>query len=184
MKKLKAVTIGNITIEIDNFSIEKLQSTISDEYTVTGNVDGKFNYCSIISNTNGNEIAYIEFNNLCITKVVGNINSIITYENETISIDDLKQNYGEDIQSGICLNDAVPIEDTLYPYVISGICYRCPFDITTKCRYLKIDELKVTLIKDMNLVIKDYSEIQIGLEIIGGKERNENKDSFKVEEQI
>jgi hypothetical protein len=164
-QSIKAIKVKSLTIKIENFSIERLQDSIGWEYTVTGETDDRFSYCDVVSNKNGSKEAYIEFNNHSVTKVIGFIESIVTSDDKVITITKLKQDYGKDIQSGVCLSPDIDIEDTIYPYVISGKCSKCPFNKTGKCEYLQINDIQTTLIEEFNIVLKEYQDLKTGLEI-------------------
>ena len=175
MRELKAISLEDITLQIKDFSIEKLQDELDElgwNYTVTGNEDGKYDYCYIINNENGNKKAYIEYdsNSNSITNVIGYIDSVITSDDEVITVKHLIEQYGTKIQSGICNSPEIAVEDTIYPYVIDGKCMWCPFNITSECKDLKIDDVDTTLIKEFNIVVKKYLDYKIGIEII--KEKN------------
>lgn len=163
MERVKAVNISSITIELDEFSITEMQDKLGAEYTVTG-VDekGHHNYCDIINNTNGLSIAYLEFNNRSVSNIIGNVDSIVTNNNNIISIDELYKYNPKDIKSVVCLNDK--LELPIYPYVIDNTCYKCPFNINKNCKYMQIDNSKAKLIKELGIVIKEYPDKTIGVE--------------------
>lgn len=170
MKYIKALEICNTTIDLDDFSVEKIKNTLDSQYIITENDLDEFPYCKI-ANSLGNMIVYFESKSRRVTNILIETKDykFIDSTGEEITDDILRGMTGDELQLAVCDSDRLDFPE--YVYFKNSKCLQCKFNKNDKdnehcdCRIMQ-EDINIKKLKEYDCILKIYDDSAICLERI------------------